>query len=119
MRAFILGAAALLATSSAAFAADDIMANFYGNTAVASGGMFESHTYYSPDHTFETKAAGYDLKGTWGFNDKGQLCRTYAQALPGMPNPLCTEMTAHKVGDTWTVKVGDQTRTVTLKPGIQ
>lgn len=119
MRMLALSAAGLLALSLPALASDDVMAGFYGNTVVATGGMAESHTYYSADHTFETKVAGFDLKGTWAIDDKGQLCRTYPRALPGVPNPLCTPIAPHKVGDSWTVTVGSDSRTVTLKPGIQ
>jgi hypothetical protein len=119
MRALLLGAAALLASSSLAVAADDVMANFYGNTVVSTGGMGESHTYYAADHSFEQKILGYDIKGTWALDDKGNLCRTYPQTMPGMPNPLCTPIASHKIGDTWTVQVGQDTRTVTLKAGIQ
>jgi hypothetical protein len=106
------------------FAADDVMAGFYGNTAVASGGMVESHTHYRADHTFDVSATAmgqsYNFKGTWAIDGSGQLCRTYVGgAPPNSPNPLCTPIEAHKVGDTWTVTMNGNTRTVTLKAGVQ
>lgn len=118
MRAIILGAAALLASTSLAFA-DDIMAGYYGNTIVSKSTMGEVHAHYKADHTFDGTASStmgsMDLKGTWALDDKGQLCRTYDTPPPGVTNPLCTPWTAHKVGDSWTL--GD--RSITLVPGIQ
>ena len=118
MRAFILGAAALLASTSLAFA-DDIMAGLYGNTIVSKGSMGEVHVHYKADHTFDGTASSMmgsmDLKGTWAFDDKGQLCRTYDTPPPGVTNPLCTAWSAHKVGDNWTMS----DRTITLVQGIQ
>jgi hypothetical protein len=38
------------------FAADDMMAGFYGNTVVSVGGALESHTHYRADHTFDVTA---------------------------------------------------------------
>jgi hypothetical protein len=119
MRIALIVASVLALSVSAALAADDVMANFYGNTVVATGGMADSKTYYRADHTFETKIATYDLKGTWAIDATGQLCRTYETPPPGMPNPLCVPIASHKVGDTWTVQMNGQTRNVTLVQGIQ
>jgi len=122
MRLFLLGTIALIATANAAMAGDDVMTNTYGNTlvSVSSGGM-ESHTYYNADHTFSGKvpALGFEYKGTWTIDDKGQLCRIYEAPPPGMPNPLCIPAASHKVGESWTVTVNGSTRLMTLKPGIQ
>jgi hypothetical protein len=123
MRAFLFGAAAHVATLSTASAADDIMAGFYGNTVISSGGMLESRTHYRADHTFDVTATAmgqsFNDKGTWKIDDKGQLCRTYDAPPPGMPNPLCIPSESHKVGDSWTVSVNGQTRNMMLKAGIQ
>jgi opacity protein-like surface antigen len=123
MRLFLFGAAALVAVSSAALAADDIMAGFYGNTVISSGGMLESHTHYRADHTFSVTATAmgqsFNGKGTWAIDDKGQLCRTYETPPPGMPNPLCIPAESHKVGDSWTVSVNGRTRNMSLKAGIE
>ena len=115
----VLIAAALLCSTGTAFA-DDVMEGYYGNTAIVTGGMAETHTVYSADHTFVTKAPAFGLqfKGTWQVNE-GTLCRTFETPPPGTSNPLCTPIEAHKVGDTWTVKNGDDTRTITLVQGIQ
>jgi hypothetical protein len=103
-----------------AYADDDVMAGYYGNTTVSKGGMAETHTTYSQDHTFDMKVPAFSMefKGTWAL-DGAQLCRTFETPPPGVTNPLCTPIEAHKVGDTWTVTQGDQTRTVTLVQGIQ
>jgi len=123
MRLFVLGSAALLAASTAAIAADDMMAGYYGNTVVSVGGMLESHTHYRADHTFDLTATAmgqsFNGKGTWAIDDKGQLCRTYETPPPGMPNPLCIPAESHKVGDSWTVSVNGQSRNMSLKAGIQ
>jgi hypothetical protein len=117
----MLGGAILLASSSFALAADDVMAGYYGNTVISKGAMGESHIHYKPDHTFNGSASGMmgsmDLKGTWKIDDKGQLCRTYETAPPGLPNPLCTPVEPHKAGDTWTMQMGGQSRTITLVSG--
>ncbi len=121
MRSCVFGAAILVASSTFAFAADDVMAGYYGNTVISKGTMGESHTRYKADHSFSGTATGMmgsmDFKGTWKVDDKGQLCRTYEAALPGMPNPLCTPAEAHKPGDTWTMQVGAQSRTITMVQG--
>jgi hypothetical protein len=124
MRKILIATSVFALCATPVFAADDVMAGFYGNTAVASGGMIESHTHYRADHTFDITAhamgTDYVFKGTWKIDDKGQLCRTYADpAPPNTPNPLCTPIEAHKVGDTWTVTMNGNTRTITLKAGIQ
>lgn len=124
MRRISLIVSALTLLASPAIAGDDVMAGFYGNTAVVTGGIVESHTHYRADHTFDVSATAmgqsYNFKGTWKIDDTGQLCRTYADpAPPNTPNPLCTPASAHKVGDTWTVTANGSTRTVTLKAGIE
>jgi hypothetical protein len=115
MRAFIL-AASLVALSASAALANDMMAPFYGNTVIAKGGMADTHSYYNADHSFTMKAPafGMEWKGTWKV-DGTQLCRTFEKTPPGVRNPLCTPLVAHKVGDTWTT----ERRTVTLVQGIQ
>jgi hypothetical protein len=119
MRGILIAVTALIVTTGASFA-DDVMTGFYGNTAIATGGMTDTHTVYSPDHTFVLKvpAMGSEYKGTWQVSG-GNLCRTYQSPPPGVTNPLCTPIEPHKVGDTWTITLGKQTRTVTLVKGIQ
>lgn len=99
---------------------DDVMVGYYGNTAITTGGRAETHSVYSPDHTFVMKVPsfGLEFKGTWAVNG-ATLCRTFDSPPPGATNPLCTPIAAHKIGDTWTVTSGDQTRTVTLVQGVQ
>ena len=124
MRKIFLGLSILALGAAPALAADDIMTGYYGNTVVSSGGMFTANTHYRADHSFDVVGSGMGMtktfKGTWAIDGKGQLCRTYADpAPPNTPNPLCIPAEAHKVGDTWTVTMGGNTRTITMKAGVQ
>jgi hypothetical protein len=120
MRSIFLAASLLAISASSSFAADDVMAGYFGNTVIATGGMADTHSYYNADHTFLTKAPafGVEYKGTWKF-DGTNLCRTYETTPPGITNPFCTPWAAHKVGDSWTMSAAGQSRTVTLVKGIQ
>src|SRR6185436_19092158 len=53
MRRVLIAASAIALFAMPTFAADDIMTGFYGNTVVSTGGMFEAHTHYRADHTFD------------------------------------------------------------------
>jgi hypothetical protein len=85
--------------------------------------MGESHTQYKADHTFVSNLSSMmgsmQAKGTWAFNDKNELCRTYESPPPGMPNPLCVPWAAHKVGDSWQITMGGRTSDVSLVAGVQ
>jgi hypothetical protein len=123
MRSMLLGATALIMSTSFAFAGDDIMTNYFGNTLISTSSLAEIHTHYKADKTFDGKATSLmgnmDFKGTWTFDDKGNLCRTYENAMPGVPNPLCTPWEAHKVGDKWTMTFNGQSRDLSLVAGVQ
>jgi len=123
MRRIVFLASAFVFAAAPALAADDIMAGFYGNTVISSGGVLESHTHYRADHTFDVTATAmgqsFNGKGTWAIDDKGQLCRTYETPPPSMPNPLCIPAESHKVGDSWTITINGGTRNMSLKAGIQ
>lgn len=114
---------ALMATS--AFAADDPMASYYGNTIVSTGGMGEVHSHYRADHSFDMVGSAMGMtmtfKGTWAEDGKGNICRTFTSSPPpGTPNPLCRPLPPHKIGDTWTMTQPDgSTRTLSLKAGVQ
>ena len=123
MRKIICVSASIL-FAMPALAADDVMANFYGNTVVSTGGIAEVHTHYRPDHSFEMIASrmGFSrtFKGTWAIDAKNNLCRTFVGDVPpDTANPLCLPFTPHKIGDTWTLDVSGSKRTVTLKAGIE
>ena len=95
------------------------MAPRYGNTTISKSGNTEVRMYYKADGTFTGRAAGMmgmsmALKGAWKVNGS-TLCLTYDTPPPGVTNPLCTPVEAHKVGDTWTA----MGRTVTLVQGVQ
>jgi hypothetical protein len=122
MRAILLSAVLVLATT-AALADEDVMASRYGNTtdSVDSQGI-HTKLYYSADHTFKADVGGTKVNGSWKV-DSGTICLTYANppaSMPAtMPNPTCLPVMAHKVGDTWTTGEGAMKRSVSLKPGIQ
>ena len=121
MKSFVLAASLAVLCATPAFAAEDVMAGFYGNTAVSTGGSIEIHTHYRADHTFDFVGSMMFMtktfKGTWVLDGKGNICRTYIGDLPpGATNPSCAPITAHKVGDTWKSK--DGVRTITLKAGV-
>ena len=114
MRAFLLGVAALALSAGIAFA-DDVMASRYGNTTITTDANgVQSKLYYAADGTFTGKQGNQTFNGTWKV-DGGNICLTFAQAVPGAANPTCLPVAAHNVGDTW--KAGD--RTVSLVQGIQ
>ncbi|HEX3675639.1 MAG TPA: hypothetical protein VHU87_15315 [Rhizomicrobium sp.] len=112
--------AAMTLLASPALAADDVMAGYYGNTAIATGGMTDTHTTFSADHTFDMRVPAFhmEFKGSWKL-DGAQICRTFDSPPPGVTNPLCTQAAAHKVGDTWTATANGKTRTIKLVQGIQ
>lgn len=124
MKSVILAAAAAMLIAAPAYAGDEAMAGYIGNTVVATGGMAETHAHYKADHSFDIVGTMMGMsrtyQGTWEFKGD-QLCRTYTGDLPpGLPsNPLCTAWAPHKVGDSWTMTQGGQTRTLTLKAGVQ
>jgi opacity protein-like surface antigen len=118
---FLLAASTALALSGAAIAADDIMANYYGN--IGKSAMGQSHTHYRANHTFDSALSNdqgsMETDGTWALNDKGEICRTYNTPVPGFPNPICNAWAAHKVGDSWQITVNGRTSELTLVAGIQ
>ena len=133
MRSFLLalGGCALLAIPALAQPAataqpatatvsDDPMAGYYGNTAISTGGMAEVHIQYNQDHTFVMNVPAFALrfKGTWALNGSN-LCFTYDVTPPGVTNPDCGPVQAHKVGDTWTENADDGQRKLTLVAGLQ
>jgi hypothetical protein len=121
MHRILIAASALTLLAAPAFAGDDVMTGYFGNTAIATGGMADTHTYYNADHTFTIKAPAFNMewKGTWKV-DGTTLCRTYETPPPGITtNPFCTPVEAHKIGDSWTMSANGQTRTITLVKGIQ
>ena len=126
MRNILIAASALAFIATPALA-DDVMAGFYGNTVVVSGGMIESHTHYRADKTFDVTASAmgtnYKFGGTWEIKGD-QVCRTFVGDMPpNTTNPNCSPLAAlagHKAGDTWNITTPQgQARTLTLKAGVQ
>lgn len=99
----LLGAVAALALSAtAAFAGDEVMASRIGNTTITTDASGQSSKiYYEADHSFTGVQADQQLSGTWAVNGS-QVCLTFTSAPPpGYPNPICTPVAAHNVGDSW------------------
>lgn len=124
MRTLLICASVTALCAGPAFAADDVMAAFYGNTIVSTGGMAEIRVHYRADHTFDLTGSMMGMsgtfKGTWALDGKGNVCRTYVgEVPPGTPNPQCRPIVAHKIWDVWTVTANGSTRTLTLKAGVQ
>ena len=119
LKTILASLAALALAASAAFAVDDVMASRYGNTTEATDAKGAvTKVYYKADGTFTAKAGDVATAGTWKV-DAGKICLTYTGATPpGMTNPFCVPVAAHKVGETWTSGEGDQKRTVKLIAGI-
>jgi len=124
MKHIVVAATAAILLAAPAFAGDDLMAGYFGNTVVATGGMAETHAHYRADHSFDVVGSMLGMsrtfKGTWELKGD-QLCRTYVGDLPpGLPaNPFCTKWEPHKVGDSWTMTANGQTRNLTLKAGVE
>jgi hypothetical protein len=120
MRKIVLASLAALALAGTiAVAADDVMATRYGNTTVSTDAKgVETKIYYNADHTFTMKTGTMAGKGTWKV-DGSTICLTFDTPPPGAPNPLCTPVAAHKVGDSWTTGEGDQKRSIKLVAGVQ
>lgn len=100
-----------LMPSLAGAAADDVMASRFGNTTItrdANGVTLKIH--YKPDGTFDGTQGAATFSGTWKLNDKHEVCLTAMTVIS-----LCTPVSAHRVGDTWTA--GGYT--VSLVKGIQ
>ena len=115
MRVTLL-AAAFFMVSAAHAQEDDVMASRYGNTTVLTdpdGSV--SRVYYNADHTFKASKGWFSVGGTWKV-DNGTICLTFDIAVPGLPNPDCNPIVAHKIGDSW--KSGTGNVTVTLVQGI-
>jgi hypothetical protein len=125
MRSILIPVAVIASVAFPAFATpatspDDPMSGYYGNTAISTGGMAEVHILYNQDHTFVMNVPAYALrfKGTWTLTGS-TLCFNYDVPPPGVTNPDCGPVVAHKVGDSWTEKADDGERKLTLVAGAQ
>lgn len=115
MKKILIGAAFALAAVMPALAGDEVLASRFGNTTITKDAQGnERRVYYKADHTFTGKQGTAEFSGTWKI-DGSTICLTTAQSVPGLPNPVCTPVEDHKVGDSWTAGP----YTVTLVAGIQ
>lgn len=107
MKKTLAAAAALLLSTGFAFA-DDVMANRFGNTVVATNAKGEvTKIHYDADGSFKATGPAGEAKGTWAVAD-GQLCLTQTEPAPAAGTaPLCNPVAAHAVGDKWSMGEGD------------
>lgn len=105
LRAFTLGASALVLSAGVALA--DPMAMTYENTVVVTNAAGEvSKSHYNADKSYETTLAdGAVIKGTWELTDGDtKICHTQTEPAPAPEavQPACTEFLGERaVGDTW------------------
>jgi hypothetical protein len=112
-------AGAALFVSTAAWA-DDPMASTYANTVLtkdhASGQS--STLLFNQDMSYTGKTTGANgqpvsYSGSWSLKDGGKticLAPTVPAGTPNAPTPSCSPLSAHNVGDSWTV-TNDQGQT--------
>lgn len=116
MRNLYLGAAAIAFVATAALADDDVMASRYGNTTITTDANgVTSKLHYKADGTFDGTQGATAFAGTWKLDGSGKICLTSNPPIPNTPNPVCTPVYAHKVGDSWTAGAYH----VSLVAGIQ
>lgn len=98
MRACLL-AASFLSLTAIAFAGDDIMAGYVGNTSISidQNGV-TTHVFYRADNVFAAKRAGTTGNGAWAVQGD-KLCLTYDR--PGLGNSVCVPVEPHRAGDVW------------------
>jgi len=97
-----LSLVALSATAALAASDDEIMGTRYGNTTLVHETLGTSHIYYNKDHTFTGGNWILDVSGKWDIKD-GKICLHYDSTPPMHPNPECDAVSAHKIGDKWTL----------------
>jgi hypothetical protein len=95
---------------------DSIMQPRFGNTVISRSATTEWHLYFNSDHTFTGREirTNYRVAGTWRIADSN-LCMAFQPPLAGTSDPNCKPISAHQLGDNWTV---DQSL-FTLVEGVQ
>ena len=122
MRSTFLIAAAFVAASSSAMAADTF-SNFYGNTLTITGSDGSKTTaFVNADMTWEQHwANGTVAKGTYAWKDATTACFTQTDPAPkaGDQATVCLpNQAAHNVGDTWSASGADgKSATLALTAG--
>jgi hypothetical protein len=86
-----------------AFAGDEVMAPYIGNTLEASDAGGVTRVHYRADHTWTAVGPQGTSKGTWSIKNGDELCVTQTEPAPpaNMASPPCAKLEPHKVGDTW------------------
>jgi hypothetical protein len=118
VRVLALAGAAVLFAGAAL--ADDPMANTYANTVMtkdhATGQsamlMFNQDMSYTAKGT-DANGQPVSYTGTWMLKEGGKtICLTpnVPAGSPNAPKPSCSPLSAHNVGDSWTV-TNDQNQT--------
>ena len=98
MRAVFFAAGLVLATPLA-FAGDDPMAGYVGNTSISiDNNGVTTHVFYRADNLFAAKRASTTGTGAWALQGD-KLCLTYDR--PAHSNSVCVPVEPHRVGDVW------------------
>jgi hypothetical protein len=100
----VLWVAAMLAVTPA-FAGDEVMEPYIGNTLTATDANGRvTKVYYGGNHTWVGVSPEGRSKGTWSIQNGDELCVKQTDPAPpaSMPPPPCTKLEPRKVGDTWT-----------------
>lgn len=99
---FVLGLV-LASTATAAFAGDEVMAPYIGNTLSAaepSGAL--TKVYYEADHTWSSVGPQGEMKGTWSIRNNNELCVKLTEPeAPPQVQPPCVKVEPHTVGESW------------------
>ena len=103
MKRVLGGIAIAMLVASGAFAGDELMSVYFGNTLTATDANGTTKIYYSADHTWRSAGPQGNANGTWEVKGTNQLCVTTVAPPPpaGAPNPSCVTIDPHKVGDAW------------------
>ena len=116
MRTLLVSVAAIVLATAVASADEDVMSSRYGNTTITTDGNgVTSKIHYKADGSFDGTQGTTAFAGTWKLDGAGKICLTSNPPIPNTPNPVCTPVYAHKVGESWTAG----SYQVSLVAGIQ
>jgi hypothetical protein len=105
VKGFGLGLAAAMLATTAAFAGDEVMAPYVGNTLTATDASGRvTRVYYGADHTWAAIGPAGRSRGTWSIQNGDELCVKQSDPRPpeNIQAPPCLKLERRKVGDSWT-----------------
>ncbi|MES1201170.1 MAG: hypothetical protein ABUS57_06945 [Pseudomonadota bacterium] len=103
-----------------ACASPDPMAAYYANSVLVTQPYGETDPILlSADHTYVMYGRRFgEGHGTWSV-ENGQVCLMPADTPETRGQKFCNAWTGRKVGDRWSITVGDQSVAMELAPGRQ